>query len=282
MDPSVMPSASPSSSPSLFPSLQHSDTPSSSPSASPSAPPSTEPTSSPSARPSAYPTVQHSSPPSLSPVSTPSESPSGSPTMSPTIPDIISDSTGCKDVEIAVTCEAERNDGTVVDCKALRLITNRTVDDEYLQIKWTYRATNNCPYPRTFARQHIKACTLCIPPGLQCTKEAYAFRPESSAERHFTLPPNGSATSVEEQTIVLDKPSPCMYSRDVVVRIRGNRLTSVGSFATDVKYTFVSPSVRPKGDETNNFVGAGIGGDTAMSSRGQEVYNNAAADDNDT
>ena len=138
---------------------------------------------------------------------------------------------------LSIGCQAELRDGTVVDCKSLQF---RTVGDDVLRIKWTYNVTNNCPYPRTLARQHMTSCSLCIPPGLQCTKASHVFPPRSGEERYFTLQPYERATQTEEEDVSLSSVNPCMYSRDIVIRMRGSTPTS-GSFAIDLKYTWVSP-----------------------------------------
>ena len=139
---------------------------------------------------------------------------------------------------LSIGCQAEMRDGTVVDCKSLQFTT---IGDDSLRIKWTYSLSNNCPYPRALGRQHMTSCSLCIPPGLQCTKTSHVFPPRSGAERHFTLQPYERAIATEEEVVFLNSANPCMYSRDVILRLRGSTPTSVGSFAVGLKYTWVSP-----------------------------------------
>ena len=86
-------------------------------------------------------------------------------------------------------------------------------------------------------------------------KEANLFAAESRYERYFTLQPNESASEVEEEIVLLNKPNPCMYSRDVVLRVRGSSPTSEGSFATDLKYTWVTPPGESRSVQTNSIVG---------------------------
>ena len=150
-------------------------------------------------------------------------------------------------------------DGTLVDCRDLQ---NMAIVDEFLHMKWIYSITNNCPHPRTLARQHMTSCSLCIPGGLQCNKGANLFPPKSRSERYFTLQPNESASQVEEEIVLMNSPNPCMYSRDVVIRVRGSAPTSAGSFATDLKYTWVSPPGESRTVQTNNIVGRSRDQDT--------------------
>ena len=59
-----------------------------------------------------------------------------------------------------------------------------------------------------------------------------------------------------------------MYSRDVVIRVRGSTPTSAGSFATDLKYTWVSPPGESRTVQTNNIVGTSMNEEANHAGRG--------------
>ena len=156
----------------------------------------------------------------------------------PSVSDIISDSEGCKDVDFTISCQAELLDGFVVDCGAIQFAQ---VTQDFLKIMWEYRITNNCPHTRTLARQSMSGCSVCIPAGLDCKKASVVFRPVSAEDRKVTLAPGESAVETEEETLDLTKTdTACMYSRDIVLRIKGGD-ASTGSFAADKKLSFVGP-----------------------------------------
>ena len=88
-------------------------------------------------------------------------------------------------------------------------------------------------------------CSVCIPSGLECQKASIVFKPSSPEDRKVMLAPGESVVEIEEETLDLTKSSaPCMYSRDIVLRIKGGD-ASTGSFAADEKLSFVGPK-RPR------------------------------------
>jgi hypothetical protein len=169
----------------------------------------------------------------------PSENPTTfQPTATPTLSDVISSSEGCKDVDFTIDCKAELLDGFVVDCQSVMFAqtTQKTI-----KVIWGYRITNNCPHMRILARQSMTGCSVCVPSGLECTQASTLFQPTSPQNRKVTLAPGESAVEIEEETIDLTKSDTgCMYSRDVVLRIKGGE-ASTGSFAIDKKLSFVGP-----------------------------------------
>ena len=124
-----------------------------------------------------------------------------------------------------------------MDCAAVQFAQ---VTHDFLKITWEYRITNNCPHTRTLARQSMSGCSVCMPAGLDCKKASVVFRPASAEDRKVTLAPGESAVETEEETLDLTTNSACLYSRDIVLRIKGGD-ASTGSFAADKKLTFVGP-----------------------------------------
>ena len=88
----------------------------------------------------------------------------------------------------------------------------------------------------------MSGCSVCVPAGLDCKKASVVFRPASAEDRKVTLAPGESAVETEEEILDLttNANTACMYSRDIVLRIKGGD-ASTGSFAADKKLSFVGP-----------------------------------------
>ena len=217
----------------------------------PTSTPSARPTSIPSPAPTFSPT---SKPPTLSKVTALGKL-SSTTTAGPTLTDFTSDSTGCKDVPLSIGCQAENGHGTVMDCEQLQFAT---IEDDFLRIKWTYSLTNNCPHPRMLAWQYVLSCSLCMPSSLECTKESQVFSPRPGGERYFTLQPYEIATEIEEEVVLLNSPTQCMYSRRVLLEVQGLG-HNVASFTIDLKHAWVSPTGETQTVQTKAGKGKGKG-----------------------
>lgn len=237
----------PSARPALGPIASPTSTPTGYPSASPTPGPTASPTStrsgSPSGSPTTLPTAVVSAHTSATPTLAQSSSPSEMASAPPSVEDLLTRTTGCKDLSLSIGCTAAHPDGSgkVIKCTALSGIAVGGSGGK-VAVTYTLTASNKCPFVRRIIRQERTDCDQCITSGLVCDWSV-PFPPLDGMP-YFELAPYEGRTVQMKRFIPVETVNgqrACMHSQDVVLRVVGT-YESTGSFALDASHSFFGPA----------------------------------------